>query len=231
MKYKLVALGTLMLSVAPMAAQADTILGLYVGGQGWNADYDGGFGPTDSTLARQVDGDKTLTSFYAALEHPLPVVPNIKIRQNSMDIDSGVNGNDSFDNVDYTLYYEIFDNDIVAIDVGLNGKQFDGQLSTGATDAASYQFSGVIPTAYAAARIGLPMTSWTITGEAKAVSFDDSKLHDVQAGLEYRVIDNMAVDVSVTAGYRSMNVELDDVDGVYSDLRFKGPYLALDVHF
>ncbi|RUO75161.1 TIGR04219 family outer membrane beta-barrel protein [Idiomarina seosinensis] len=232
MKLRTVAIASIF-TVLPATATADTILGLYVGAQGWNADYDGSYGAGGNVQPFYVDNDDTQTSFYVALEHPVPLLPNIKIRQNSLDVENPFGSNDSsFDNTDYTLYYEIFDNDIVAIDVGLNGKQFDGTAGVQVGDTLlSRDFSGVIPTAYGAARIGLPFTNWTVTGEAKAISFNDSELHDVQAAIEYRLIDNLAVDISISAGYRSMKVELDDVDNLYSDLNFDGPFLALDVHF
>lgn len=222
-----------MFALLPVTATADTILGLYVGAQGWNADYDGSYGIGNNIQPVYVDSDDTQTSFYVALEHPVPLLPNVKIRQNNLEVDNSVGANgSSFDNTDYTLYYEIFDNDIVALDVGINGKQFDGTARGQAQDISfTQEFSGVIPTAYGAARIGLPFTNWTVTGEAKAVSFDDSELYDLQAAIEYRLIDNLAVDISISAGYRSMKVELDDVENLYSDLNFDGPFLALDVHF
>lgn len=231
-KFKALLLSATLCTV-PLVANADTVLGLYVGAQGWNADYDGRYGIGTDIEPYYIENDGTNASFYAALEHPIPLVPNVKVRQTNLDVDSssGARAGD-FSNTDYTLYYEIFDNDIVAIDVGINGKQFDGDVEVVYGDSVeSVSFSGVVPTAYAAARIGLPFTNWTVTGEAKAVSFDDSKLHDVQAALEYRVVDNLAVDVSISAGYRSMKMELDDVDRVYSDLNFDGPFLSVDVHF
>ena len=227
----LVLLGSLL--AVPGIASADTILGLYVGAQGWNADYDGRYGLGSNIEPYYVENDDTMSSFYAALEHPIPLLPNIKIRQTNLEVDSPFDMRaGQFDNTDYTLYYEILDNDIVSIDVGVNGKKFDGEAEVIYGDVVdSVNFSGVIPTAYAAARLGLPFTNWTITGEAKAVSFDDSNLHDIQAAVEYRVIDNLAVDVSISAGYRSMKVELDDVDNIYSDLNFDGPFVSVDVHF
>ena len=233
MKKLSVAILSAAFAAAPTVASADTVLGLYIGAQGWQADYDGRYGIGSDISPYYIDNDDTMTSFYAALEHPVPLVPNLKIQQNSLEVDSphGMSAG-NFDNTDYTLYYEIFDNDIIAIDVGINGKKFDGEAEVIYGDIIeSVSFSGVVPTAYAAARVGLPFTNWTVTSEAKAVSFDDNSLHDVQAALEYRFVDNLAIDMSVSAGYRSMRVELDDVDGIYSDLNFDGPFVALDIHF
>lgn len=231
---KLTALvATATLTLTPVLAKADTILGLYVGAQGWSADYDGHYGLGNNIQPFYVDDDDTMSSLYVALEHPVPFIPNVKVQQNNMDVASAVgNTKGSFDNTDYTLYYEIFDNDIVAIDIGINGKQFDGDAQVLLGDEVIVtEFSDMVPTAYAAARIGLPFTDWTLTGEAKAISLDDSKVHDVQAALEYRLVENLAVDVSLSAGYRSMKIELDDVDNLYSDMNFNGPFVSVDVHF
>ncbi|MGM0480878.1 MAG: TIGR04219 family outer membrane beta-barrel protein [Pseudomonadota bacterium] len=217
-------------SALSMSASADTVLGLYIGAQGWQAESQGRY-QFLSADAYQVDGDDTQASYYAALEHPIPLLPNIKVRQNNLTADTELSGTElNFDHVDYSLYYEIFDNDVVAIDAGINGKKFDGR-AVDINGAGVKQFSEVIPTAYLAARVGLPFTRWTVTGEAKGLSIDDSSLTDIQAAVEYRLIDNLAVDVSLSAGYRSLRVELDNVDGLFSDIDFDGPFVSLDVHF
>ncbi|MFP3354554.1 hypothetical protein R0K04_24680, partial [Pseudoalteromonas sp. SIMBA_153] len=59
----------------------------------------------------------------------------------------------------------------------------------------------------------------------------DSKVQDAQIGIEYRLVDNLAVDVSLNAGYRHSVIELDDVDNIYSDVTFKGPFVGVEVHF
>jgi hypothetical protein len=66
---------------------------------------------------------------------------------------------------------------------------------------------------------------------ANAVTIDDSSIRDIEAGIEYRLVENLAVDVNLQLGYRSIAIELDDLDGIYSDLSFKGPYLGLEIHF
>lgn len=232
MKLKSMAVAMTLLGISA-SASADTVLGVYVGAEGWMADYDGGYGANSNVQPYSVDDDDVSANIYVALEHPLPFVPNVKIKRTALEAVNSFGEQDAdFDNTDYTLYYEVFDNDIVSIDLGINGKAFDGNARVIDGDIVqNREFSGLVPTAYGAARVGLPFTNWTITGEAKALSFDDSDVRDIQAAIEYRIVDNMAADIAISAGYRSMKVELDDMDGVYSDLDFKGPYLAVDVHF
>ena len=50
-------------------------------------------------------------------------------------------------------------------------------------------------------------------------------------GIGYDLIDNIAVDVALTAGYREVAIELDDVDNISADLEFSGFFAGLEVHF
>lgn len=236
--------------IMPAAATADTILGIYAGGQYWNTDNSGSFGSSTQQQSFAFD-DEQQTSFYVALEHPIPLIPNIKIRQNSLDVygditltqdftyggatfpaGTSVNSMVDLSHTDYTLYYEIFDNDLLSVDLGLTAKRVDGALAVrDATSSGSLSSDGWVPTAYGQVRVGIPATDFTIYGLANAISVDDSEIRDLEAGIEYRLIENLAIDLNLQLGYRDITIELDDLDGVYSDLRFKGPYLGLEVHF
>ncbi|MEK5794670.1 hypothetical protein VXE63_21655, partial [Acinetobacter nosocomialis] len=44
-------------------------------------------------------------------------------------------------------------------------------------------------------------------------------------------IDNLLVDVGLKAGYRILNIELDDYEKNDLKFDFKGPYVGLDIHF
>ncbi len=224
------------LALAPMAANADTIFGIFAGGQYWNGNADGSISAFEPQvqLGNYDDQSETFSSYYVALQHPVPLIPNFKARWNDMTVDGeGINPESDFSHVDYILYYEIFDNDIVSIDLGVNAKRFDGNSSYIVADSTvtPVEFSGTVPMAYAATKIGLPFTSWWINAEASAISFDDSDIRDISASVEYQFLDNAAVDASVSLGYRDMEIKLDDIDDTYSDVRFSGPYLSVDVHF
>ena len=59
----------------------------------------------------------------------------------------------------------------------------------------------------------------------------DANTSDLQAEVKYDVIDNVAFDVGIKAGYRVLKVELENVNATNVDLDFKGPYLGLEMHF
>ena len=234
-------------------AYADTLLGVYIGGHGWNMDTEGGFSNTSSLTNFDFDTE-TKGSFYAALEHPIPLVPNIKVRQTEMDSAGDVSLTTSFtfgdqlftsqsdlmtdvdvSNTDIILYYELFDNDLVSFDVGLNGKYIDGSLfvedANDPTVSALEDFSGVVPMVYSRLEVGLPFTGWGVYAEGSFLSIDDHTLSDYQAAVTYEFVDNLAVDMTFELGYRAVVLELEDLDDIYSDLEFSGAYAGLEIHF
>lgn len=218
------------LAVAPASALADTVFGVYAGGQFWGADTEGEYAFASNLIEPNFENENQ-SSYYIALEHPVPFVPNIKVRENSLEVTSDYGKND-FSHRDYIFYYEIFDNDLVSFDIGVNAMDFDGSLWVLGSDTIGRQdFSVVVPTAYVAARVGIPATDWSFFADASALSAKDSKVQDAQIGIEYRLVDNLAVDVSLNAGYRHSVIELDDVDNIYSDVTFKGPFVGVEVHF
>lgn len=235
-------------------AQADTLLGLYIGGQVWNSQADGMFG--ESTNQATFDfGDETQGNYFIALEHPLPFLPNVKIASTTLD-NKGIttlNGNYEFNNVifndgstvdttfnasyvDYTFYYELFDNDLLTFDFGLTARDIDADINlveqvTTAGLTSKSSVSGVIPMLYASTIIGLPFTGFNIFAEANFLSFDSQTVYDYQVGVSYELLDNIAVDLNLTAGYRSVKLDLNDLDNFYSDLSFDGVFAGAVMHF
>ncbi|MBB1400904.1 TIGR04219 family outer membrane beta-barrel protein [Pseudoalteromonas sp. SG45-1] len=245
-----------MACLAP-AAQADTLLGLYVGVDGWKSDNDGQFSYKNNASQDFNFEDETFVSYYAALEHPVPLVPNIKLKYTELELNGSAlltdtfsfNGSDyvvgstvntvsDLTHIDYIFYYEIFDNDLISIDLGLNAKQFDGDIvvngttqNGGANFTETKDFSGFVPLAYGRAEAGLPFTGLSVFFEGSFLAIDDSKVQDYQVGVAWELIDNLAVDVAVKAGYRSMVLELDDVDDITTDIDASGPFAGIQVHF
>lgn len=229
MNKKIMALSVAM-ALAPVSVMADTVFGVYAGGQFWDASSEGEYA-VGSNLIKPGFEDENHKSYYLALEHPVPLIPNIKVRQNTLKVAGGLGEND-FSHRDYILYYEIFDNDLVSFDVGVNAMDFDGSIQTPVgIDFGRKSFSATVPTGYVAARVGIPATDLTVFADVSALSAKDSKVQDAQIGVEYRVLDNMAIDLNVNAGYRHSVIELDDVDDIYSDVTFKGPFVGVELHF
>ncbi len=235
------------------SAQADTLLGLYIGGHVWANEASGSFGEgADNQSVFEFD-DENQGSFYVAFEHPIPLIPNIKIASTTLDTVGGTQIASSFtfnditysddstlattldaSFVDYTLYYEVFDNDLLTFDFGLTARDLDASIQVIEPDTqlqSDLDVSGFIPMAYLSAIVGLPFTGLNVFAEANFLSFNDQTIYDAQVGVSYSILDNLAVDFDVTLGYRTVKMELDDLDGFYSDLTYDGFFAGAVVHF
>lgn len=243
------ALGCALVSTA---SQADTIAGVYVGAQMWQTDTSGGFADSSSTADFNFD-DETNTALYIAFEHPVPFVPNVKISHATLDnsgstvlntnftfdgelytANSEVNTDVEIDSTDFIMYYELFDNDLVSFDLGINAKYIDGSLAVAdrsSSTSGSAEFSGIIPMAYSKVQLGLPFTGLSAYFEGSYLSFDDHELSDYQAAVQYSFIESIAINMTLQVGYRSVTVDIEDLDDVYADMEFDGVFAGLELHF
>lgn len=240
-------------SLVTTAAQADTLLGLYIGADGWRTSTDGSFA-NDEQLQSFNFNDKTQSSYYVALEHPVPLLPNIRLQHNQLEsngvtalnasfsfagetfaVDTDIANQVDLTNTDYVLYYEILDNDLVSLDLGINAKHINGSVAVadlGAGGAVAVQdTSTFIPMFYSSAIVGLPLTGLELFANGSFVSYDGSRVYDMQAGVAYALLDNLAVDLRLKLGYRAVNLRLDDIDNLYADLDFKGAFAGIELHF
>ncbi|WP_305416866.1 TIGR04219 family outer membrane beta-barrel protein [Photobacterium leiognathi] len=190
-------------------AQADTLLGVKVGADAWFANA-------------KVDGNKsddTSGSYYASIEHFIPLVPNFMVRYNNIDT-----GNVAFEQSDLTAYYEIFDNDLVALDLGVTVSKF-GSVKLNNDD----RFSDWQPTLYGNAEIGIPATPLTVFAQANAGNFDGTRLFDGQAGVKY-TIGLVAADLNIRGGYRMMDYDFDKAKNT-GDVDLDGWFAGVEVDF
>lgn len=252
MKKRVLAAALGALCLAP-AANADMLLGLYAGAQGWNTSTDGGFSESSSGDATFDFDSKTNSSLYVAFEHFVPLVPNVKVNYTTLDTDGTTTLNADFefegttysesasiltdasiDSTDFILYYEIFDNDLVSFDIGINAKYIDGTLYVEDVDSGENgeaSFKGVIPMAYSRVEFGLPFTGLAAYAEGSYLAFDDHEVRDIQAAITYSFVENLAIDMTLQVGYRDVSVDIEDLDDIYADLSFDGVFAGLEIHF
>lgn len=237
----------MLLSSAP--AQADFV-GVYASADYWNYDGAASVAQTNKTPENFDLGSEKQASIAVSIEHPVPFLPNVRVRHTSLKGADTLNSlafafDDKlyigdvnlaldFTSTDLILYYEILDN-VVSVDVGVAAKQFDGELlvrgNTPLPSTSTVKFTETIPMAYASVGGSLPFTGFSFKAEAAGVSYDGSSVSDIQAEVKYDFIDNLAVDLGLKAGYRQLKVDLEDVEKTDANLDFKGPYLGLEVHF
>tara|TARA_R110002012_G_C11524112_1_gene599799 strand:+ start:225 stop:986 length:762 start_codon:yes stop_codon:yes gene_type:complete len=252
---KKIALAAALATVLSTNVQADA-LGIYLGAQIWDNQASGTFGGGSS----QVDFnlvDEQQNSFFVAFEHPLPLIPNARIASTSLTtkgmttldapfefgdeiFNAEVSTNFDVSYVDYTLYYELFDNDLISFDLGLTARDFDGgvTVSTRATSGSnastvsdSIAVTDIVPMLYIATNVGLPLTGLNLYAQGNFLSIDDHTLYDYEVGVSYELVDNLAIDVNINAGYRSVKLELDDLNDLYTNIEFDGVFVGTTIHF
>lgn len=177
-----------------MPSQAATLAGGKVGADAWFMDAD--------VNNVEADDASTAGSYYAALEHPLPLIPNAKIRQTSVSVDVTRSDNVDFDQIDFVAYYEFLDNDLVSVDAGVNLQRFQSGKFKGES------FDEWQPNLYVDARVGLVGTPLNVFATVSKGEFDGTSTLDAEAGLIYQ-LGLVAADLNVRGGYRMIDHDFD----------------------
>lgn len=245
-------LSILLLSAGLFAqtATADT-LGFRAGTGIWQPDSSGTFrhgaSGTDIDLKDDLylkDEDQQYT--YALLEHPIPLIPNVKISQTTLSSEGTGTSNFTFAGTDYTgipvttemvldhsdvtVYWQLLDN-WINIDFGLTARKFDGKLAVTNTASGITEQTNIdktIPMLYLAAGIEPPFIEDLFIGvEANLIDVNGNNISDITAKISYTT----SYLVGFEAGVRTFIVELDDVGGNSSNMEFTGSFANLYIHF
>jgi len=276
--------------------QANSV-GLYLGGQVWQSEASGTFGEKNTLVDFNLEKEQQ-GNYFIAFEHPLSLLPNVRIARTTLDskgktnltqdfsfgdetflIDADVNvdvnegefiinadvnvdvdADFNVSYVDYTLYYQLFDNGLFSLDLGLTARDFDGGvtvtgttttvITTGIKDhpghtpdhvgsettstttaAGKIKTDDILPMLHVATNISLPLRGLSVFAQGYFLLIDDHSLSDYQVGLIYDLVDNRLMDFNLTLGYRAMNMEFEDLNNLYTDLEFKGFFVGAIVHF
>jgi len=207
------------LALASFSVNAATILGFEAGAYVWQADSSGSVGVDD---VAGYDGDNNVT--YFAFEHPVPIVPNVKLQITDMASSSGTNSVD-LSHTDSTLYYEILDN-IVSIDVGITVRAFDGTYNTPGNSNVAVDDTTYL--AYASAVVSIPITGLSAGMEMyQDMGIDDDAISDVKLRIMYEIVGGLGVEL----GQRTVTMSLKESAPSSNDLKFDGSYIALTYTF
>lgn len=240
------------LSLLGMASSgiAAPLIDLEVSAGVWNSTPEGTVGKSDTDIEALGFDEKSANVISATFEHPVPFIPNIRVKRTNLDlngsgtldedftlddvsfpantpIDSGID----LSHTDFTLYYGLPEL-LVDIDLGATIRVFDGKASavtTALQEETDLDFA--IPMAYASVRVDLPMTGFYLGAEGNLISYDDNKLSDFTAKIGYSTdIVPFLADLELEAGYRTLDLELDD-DDLEADIKLDGPFANLTLAF
>ncbi|MDX1823642.1 MAG: TIGR04219 family outer membrane beta-barrel protein, partial [Thiohalomonadales bacterium] len=229
----------------PSLSLADT-LSVSIGGGMWQEDPSGYFrnGSLGDTTNVDVNDDLFWTEenqgyLFVTFEHPVPLVPNFRVMNTSLDhsgsgtasfvlngktFSGNVTSSGSFDQTDITAYWEVLDN-VVSLDLGLNVKLLDFSYSVSSTTVGqtptSDSLSATIPMLYGLVGAS-PIPGLFLGVEGNWIGYDGNNLTDFTAKVSYTTDFLLGIE----GGYRSQTYELDDVDGYFGKLEFKGPFIG-----
>ncbi len=234
------------LAVLPAIASAD-VLSIAIGAGVWNETPDGGIRKITETTDVSVKDDLFWTEesqgyLFATLEHPVPLLPNVRL--NYVKLDHTGSGTTAFDfegvsfsgtvanefsieQTDLVLYYEVLDN-VVSLDLGLNVRLLDISYSIvdEFANATSGSVSAPVPMLYGLVG-ATPWPGVLISAEGSFISYSGNTLSDFNAKIAYTT----DFFVGFEAGYRTQTIELDDVDDTIANLDFKGPFIGAYLKF
>jgi outer membrane protein len=241
MQKRLIAL-TILAASASVATQADIVgatAGAYIWKQSWDGDVKAGSQSVSMSDDLNYDNE-TGKSFYVALEHPVPLLPNIRLQSTDLDIsergkstqkyefdgrtynvNEDVESTTDLSHVDGTFYYEILDN-WVNLDVGLTVRMFDGEVSIrDDSGEGSIEIDAPVPMAYVNARFELPLTGFYASGLGNVIAFGDNKITDMTLAVGYE----LGI-LGLEIGYRNFDVQLED-DNEEANVTVDGYFIGL----
>lgn len=230
---------------------ADTIFGVYAGANLWTSSLSGDINSGGGSLIDTEDtlrlDDDTTSTVYIAVEHAIPLMPNVRIAFTDMkyagdtllsedvtfedttfSAGDRINSDLDFSHNDVTLYYELLDN-VVSLDAGINVRIFDGavKLSSPTVENATISLDEAIPMLYAAVRADLPLSGLYAAAEGSFVSVGGNEMQDLTAKVGYTIAGGFGVE----GGYRVLRLNLEDINDLDSDVSADGAYASATFHF
>ena len=229
------------------SAIADTILGVDAGAGLWPAGFSGNIGGTAADVDALGLSRETNAFVYVALEHPIPLWPNLKLQHtrlgasgsgtlsrqfqlDDVEFSAGETVSTELDltHTDAVAYYELLDN-VLSLDLGWTLRVFHGHAraaSRSRTLSESVDIDAFIPMLYGRALLELP-GGFAVNAQANFIGYSGNSLQDLSAHVAYAL--ESAVDVGVEVGYRRFALELDD--DARTDVSLSGPYVAVALEF
>jgi outer membrane protein len=197
----------LVASAICMPTMADFI-GVYAG-----VDYRSN--SSSSNMGEELE-DTNNVSGYIAFEHFIPLIPNAKVKYSDLSNDTNIGSNDS-SAANAILYYRLFNNSLLELDLGLAYTHFETDYSNLNADLGQL---------YGAAKVHLPGTSLHAFAEVIAASATSDDYTDAEIGMAYTFNPDSLLNVAVRAGYRYQKAEISRYEQ-----ENKGPFAGLEVHF
>lgn len=161
------------------------------------------------------------------LEHPVPLLPNIRLDITPEASFTGLNSaakmnKVTFNQTDITPYYEILDN-VVDLDIGITFKVIDAKIE----GIIKQEFSEVIPMAYLSAGIDIEGTGLRIAGDVKYVEYKGDTFGDSRI----KAVLHINKFFQAQVGYRYEQLRVNNRFDINTNMIIEGPFVGLGATF
>lgn len=194
--------------------------------------------------------DNNWQNWSVAFEHPVPLVPNMMLRRQtaSWNGTTQLEGNlqlatqlfarqSQVDNMldlkstDVSFYYEVLDNNLLALDIGMTAMDYDAQVAVFEPISTSRSASGLLPLLYNNLTVYVWGTDTALFWQGNYTDFRRQHWSQTKVGLSREFVDLKALTVALKIGWQQQSVKLTDKDQLDADFQIKGPFLALEADF
>ncbi|VUD68053.1 hypothetical protein TDB9533_03963 [Thalassocella blandensis] len=245
------ALAALALAASPSVFADITPLFEFSAGAGsWSTEFSGEVGSENNLASIDELGlkDSDNTFFYVQFEHPIPLVPNLRLDLTSISTDGSGTLDNTYEigdtvfpagteiisemDLDFTdaiLYYEV-----AILDFGLNFRKFDVEITateSSSGETATESVDVVLPMVFLQADVELPFTGLYVMGNVNVISYDDKSVTDYRAAVGYGIELSVLSEIGLELGYRSFEIDLGEDDDIAGDVEMSGLYFGANITF
>jgi outer membrane protein len=243
-----IAVGALGLAAAGSGQAAD--FSFRIGGGSWDQDLSGQYAD-EGSASFDLEDDAGLSGssngyLYAQLEHPVFLLPNIRLERSSFDndgqgtvqrdftfrgqsftVNQAVESTFEIEQTDIIAYYSVLDT-LVDLDLGLDVRLIDADVSIrSGSQEASESISTPVPMGYAALRVDVPGTGAYVRAQGSGIGLQGSSFIDTRALVGY----TSDLGIGVELGYRRQELEIDDIDDIDGDVTLEGGFAGVHYAF
>lgn len=227
------------------SAYADFV-GVNIGYSHWAPDLSGDFNSKNNMSIAPIRdlgvNDPSQTSLVLILEHPIPLLPNVKYQNYDLETsgnktltknltfnDSNYNAGNNVSSIvdlshdDIVLYYEVLDN-WVNLDLGVDLKRFDGQMGINGNNVA---VDKTLQSLYMSARFDLPFTGFYAGADINSLSIGDNKSNDSTLLIGYE----SSIGLGFEGGLKKFSLGLDNANNIDTNIEYRGLYVNGFFHF
>ena len=219
-------------------------VGVNIGTGHWSPTLSGSFNSDNSGSSIDLNddlgiNDKPQTSMVLTVEHPIPVLPNIRYQGfslgstgistlnndltfNGKTSNSGdqVRSNFNLSHDDILLYYQLLNN-WINLDMGVDLKRFNGEVELSGSDTTRVDVDETIPMLYLSARYDFPFSGFYIGANINNFSLSDRNAEDSTVKLGYESNEGLGIE----GGIKTFSLELDDASNLGTDIKYDGIFL------